>query len=253
MTSLSRMLSVLNLFSAEQPKLDAEQISDAIGCSTPTGYRYVKELMQAGLLQRLNGGSYALGPRIALLDYIIRSSDPLLEISIAIMRELVEKTDCRCILSRMDGPVFLDLHHEGVPQDLQLTYGRGRPRPLFKGSAPKVIIANLSARKLRNLYEQHVEEIGQIGLGTNWKDFQEAMSRIRREGFYISNDELEAGISSISVPVKLSAKDSYAALALVTSTARFELIDQSKLLELMRLASQKITERAAAAGVLEAP
>ena len=53
-------------------------------------------------------------------------------------------------------------------------------------------------------------------------------------------------------PVKLSAKDGYAALALVTSTTRFELIDQNKLLELMRQASQQITERATAAGVLEA-
>lgn len=79
---------------------------EARGCFTPTGYRYLKELMQAGLLQRLNGGYYALGPRIALLDYIIRTTDPLPGLSIPLMRELVEKTECRCVLSRMDGDFF---------------------------------------------------------------------------------------------------------------------------------------------------
>lgn len=78
MTSLNRMLSVLDLFTAARPVWEADCIVEALGCSTPTGYRYLKELMHAGLLQRFNGGYYALGPRITLLDYVIRSTDPLL-------------------------------------------------------------------------------------------------------------------------------------------------------------------------------
>lgn len=246
MSSLNRMLSVLDVFTSERPVWEADAIVEALGCSTPTGYRYLKELMQAGLLQRLNGGYYALGPRIALLDYIIRTTDPLLGLSIPLMRELVEKTECRCVLSRMDGDFFLDLHHERPEHDVQLNYGRGRPRPLFLGGAPKVIIAHYPPKKLRALYDRHTAEICAAGLGESFEDFQQAMQVIRREGFYESSGELEAGISSLAVPVKFSSKENCAALALVASTSRFELSDRSKLLELMRQTAHRIS-----AGVAE--
>jgi len=241
MSSLNRMLAVLSLFSTERPMWDADQISEALDCSKPTGYRYVRELVQAGLLQRLNEGMYSLGPRIALLDYVIRSSDPLLMASIPVMRDLVEKTDCQCVLSRMDGAYFLDLHREGPPQDLQLTYGRGRPRPLFRGGAPKVIMANLSSRRLQRLYEQHAEEIGNEGLGADWEGFRQYMLQIRRAGYYVSRGELEVGVCSISVPIKFSAQENPAALALVTSRTRFELMDHEKVLGMLQSAVMQIT------------
>ena len=37
MTSLNRMLSVLDLFTAERPVWEADRIVEALGCSTPTG------------------------------------------------------------------------------------------------------------------------------------------------------------------------------------------------------------------------
>ncbi|MBA1203965.1 helix-turn-helix domain-containing protein [Pseudomonas capeferrum] len=250
MSSLNRMLSVLDLFTSDRPVWEADAIVDTLGCSTPTGYRYLKELMQAGLLQRLNGGYYALGPRIALLDYIIRTTDPLLGISIPLMRELVEKTECRCVLSRMDGEFFLDLHHERPERDVQLNYGRGRPRPLFLGGAPKVIIAHYPPKKLRALYDRHIAKIAAAGLGADWESFQQRMQAIRRDGFYLSHGELDAGISALSVPVKFSAKENCAALALVASTSRFELSDRTKLLELMHQTAQRIQSEAAGSGLV---
>ncbi|MEN5033607.1 IclR family transcriptional regulator [Pseudomonas sp. TWI929] len=249
MSSLNRMLSVLDVFTSERPVWEADAIVEALGCSTPTGYRYLKELMQAGLLQRLNGGYYALGPRIALLDYIIRTTDPLLGLSIPLMRELVEKTECRCVLSRMDGDFFLDLHHERPERDVQLNYGRGRPRPLFLGGAPKVIIAHYQPKKLRSLYDRHADEISSAGISQNWEDFQQAMLAIRRDGFYESHGELEEGIASLSVPVRFSSKENCAALALVTTTSRFEVTDRTKLLEVMRKTAQRISAGVAEFGI----
>ncbi|MGH8483329.1 MAG: IclR family transcriptional regulator domain-containing protein, partial [Pseudomonas sp.] len=111
--------------------------------------------------------------------------------------------------------------------------------------APKVIIAHYPPKKLRALYDRHTAEICAAGLGECFEDFQQAMQVIRREGFYESSGELEAGISSLAVPVKFSSKENCAALALVASTSRFELSDRSKLLELMRQTAQRISAGAA--------
>lgn len=240
MTSLNRMLSVLDLFSSERPVWEADHIVEALGCSTPTGYRYLKELMHAGLLQRFNGGYYALGPRISLLDYVIRTTDPLLAASIPQMRELVAQTECHCVLSRLDGDVFLDLHHERLDQDFPLTYSRGRPRPMFLGSAPKVVIAHQTPKQQRGLFERFREDIAAVGLGDSEETFLKRMQQIRKAGFYRADEELEAGVSSLSVPLRFSAKENCAALALVSSTQRFARNDIDRLQHLAMQAAERI-------------
>jgi hypothetical protein len=49
-TSLARMLSVLDLFSDQRLHWSAEDISETLGVSLPTSYRYLKTLSDAGLL-----------------------------------------------------------------------------------------------------------------------------------------------------------------------------------------------------------
>lgn len=240
MTSLNRMLSVLDLFTTERPVWEADHIVEALGCSTPTGYRYLKELMHVGLLQRFNGGYYALGPRISLLDYVIRTTDPLLAASIPLMRELVAQTECHCVLSRLDGDVFLDLHHERMAQELQLAYGRGRPRPMLAGGGPKVVIAQQTPKQQRTLYKRFHDEIAALGLGDDEEAFLKRMHQIRKAGFYRADEELEAGISSLSVPLRFSAKENCAALSLVSSTQRFARNDIDKLQRLITQAAEHI-------------
>lgn len=229
MSSLSRMLSVLNLFSAERAVWDAEEVAVELDCSVPTTYRYLKELVNVGLLQRLSAGQYALGPRIALLDYVIRTSDPLMNASIGPMRRLAKEIDCACVLSRLDGGVCLDIHHEGQSGDLRLTYGRGRPRPLFKGASPKVILAHLPSRKLRQLYDAHQPEVSEAGLGEDWAAFRQSMSKIKKEGVYVSNGELDGDVSAMAMPLIFQGGDMIASLAIVAKTVRFALIDLDKL------------------------
>ena len=67
-SSLARMLSVLDLFSDHQLTWTAEGITEALQVSLPTGYRYVKMLVDAGLLQRAADSHYTLGPRIIVLE-----------------------------------------------------------------------------------------------------------------------------------------------------------------------------------------
>ena len=74
-SSLARMLAVLDLFDEQRLSLTAEAIVDALQVSQPTAYRYVKLLTEAGLLQRQGAAHYTLGPRIVVLDHLIRRAD----------------------------------------------------------------------------------------------------------------------------------------------------------------------------------
>ena len=48
------MLKVLDLFTEQTPALSADEIISKLKYSRPTGYRYVRELVSAGLLVRID-------------------------------------------------------------------------------------------------------------------------------------------------------------------------------------------------------
>jgi DNA-binding IclR family transcriptional regulator len=75
MSSIAKLLSILELFSEARPFLCAEEVAAQLDCSLPTAYRYVRELVESGMLVRFPSGEYGLGPRIIKLDYHLRVSD----------------------------------------------------------------------------------------------------------------------------------------------------------------------------------
>jgi DNA-binding IclR family transcriptional regulator len=88
--------------------------------------------------------SYTLGPRIIVLDHYIRQADPVLQHGVPFMKELVAQTGLDCVVSALYGQQLLDTHREFGAAPASLSYGRGRPRPLFLGGAPKVILAHFA-------------------------------------------------------------------------------------------------------------
>lgn len=223
MSSPSRVFAILDLFTEENPVWQPDNINTALGYSRPTGYRYVKELVEAGLLQKISAGNYALGGRIIALDYLLRKTDPILFAADPIMRELAAHTKFDTALSVMfAGPQVIDVHRVNAEKNLYLSYGRGRPRPLFLAASPKVLLANLPRNSLKKIYDTHAKEISINGMGNNFQDFFSVLTKIRKDGFYYSQGELEPDIGAVAVPIFNPEGDCVAALAVVGSIQRFE-------------------------------
>ena len=242
-SSLARMLSVLDLFNEQQLTWSAEAIAEALQVSLPTGYRYVKLLVDAGLLQHAANAHYTLGARIVVLDHYIRMADPVLQHATPFMRELVERTGFDCVISGLYGQQVLDTHRESGSAPATLSYGRGRPRLLFLGAAPKVILACFTPTQLHKLFDQHTAEIAQVGLPTEWPAFRKYYSAIRRAGSYFSNGELEPNLAALAVPLQKADGSLLGAISLVTTTPRMAVIDVAKLTDLLVRAAHEITAR----------
>lgn len=242
-SSLARMLSVLDLFSDQHLHWSAEDIGEALGVSLPTSYRYLKTLSDAGLLRRGHDAQYTLGPRIVMLDHYIRQADPVLQCAIPFMKELVAQTGFDCVVSSLHGEQLLDTHREYSTLPANLSYGRGRPRPLFQGAAPKVILAGLPTPQLHRLLDARTAEVAAAGLPTDWPSFRRGFGQIRKAGFYFSNGELEPNLAAIAVPLQQPDGSVVAALSLVTTVQRMAVIDRHKLTPLIQRAAREIAAR----------
>jgi DNA-binding IclR family transcriptional regulator len=215
MTSPARVFAILNLFSEERPVWHTDEINEALDYTRATGYRYVKDLVEAGFLQKVAGGRYSLGARIIELDYQLRRSDPVLLAAVPVMDELVKKARLDAVLTTMFGMKVVDTYRASIDPTLELGYGRGRPRPLFLGAAPKVILSCMRRPQLVKIYEAHAQEAARRGLGKSWTDFRSSLAAIRKEGFYLSRGELERGVGGAAVPIVDAEGEVLAAVALV--------------------------------------
>jgi DNA-binding IclR family transcriptional regulator len=246
MTSPARALAVLDLFTRERPVWQPDEINEALGYTRATGYRYVKDLVESGFLQKVSAGRYALGGRIIELDYQLRQSDPVLLAAMPVMTALAKATNFDAVLSVLfGGPQVIDIHRASVQQALKLTYGRGRPRPLFQSGAPKVLLSGLARAPLVKLYAARAAEIAERGMGSSWAEFRAYLSAVRKRAFYRSVGELEPGIGAAVVPVFNADGDMVAALALVGTAERLQPHDDATLRQWLEQAALQIRQQLA--------
>ena len=176
-----------------------------------------------------------------VVDYQLRQTDPVLSAADPVMRELAAQTKFDAALSVMfPGPRVIDVHRVNAEKNLQLSYGRGRPRPLFLAASPKVLLAHLPRNSLKKIYETYAKDIGIHGMGNTWQEFLSVLTQIRKDGFYRSQGELEPGLGAVAVPIFNAEGDCVAALALVGSVQRFDTSLDARLLSRLQKASAAI-------------
>jgi len=242
LSSFGKILTVLDLFSVSRPVINVDLICAELGLSKPTSYRYLKELVSADLLQRLSGtsGDYTLGPKISVLDYVSRTTNPLVQISTPFMKEIADRTEMTCLLSFLHHDYCTDIHHEVSTDTRLLSYGRGCPRPVYMGASPKVVMSHLSKQKIQDYYQRFAPQLSQLEFAQDQEAFTAQMKKIKKQGYYLSRGEIDPDISGLSVPVKFSSKEAPLALTVVGSKNRFEFINVDKLIEILKENAAKI-------------
>ncbi|MBJ9984678.1 hypothetical protein IAE19_04385 [Acinetobacter sp. S40] len=240
MSTSNNMLNILTLFSIEEPVLDADIICEKLNFSKPTGYRYIKDLVAHGLLQRLYGGQYTFGPKISVMDYISQQSNPILRLSIPLMLDIVEQTEFSCCLTQFYEDYCIDIHHESYKDSSLLAYGRGRPRPAYVGAAPKIILANTAMKIQKAIFQKYHEHFISSGFVETEAEFLEKLNQIKKQGYYLSKGELEPHLGALAVPIIYSTKAFPLALSIVGSVKRFNLIHVETIVEILTKAANHI-------------
>ncbi len=241
MSSLARMLSILDLFGARAPVLSAEEIIARRKYSRPTGYRYVRELVAAGLLVRAPGG-YSLGPRIIELDWLIRRHDPVLTASREAVRELVSRTGCSVTQMGIYGDRIVTIHHEQGPEPLEISFDRGRPMPLFRGSPSRAIVAFLPRARMQRLFERHRTELSAELRKRGFAAFYEDIQAVRRAGYAVSVGELDPGKVGIAAPVFRRDRSVAGSVCLVLTRLRYDTANAALLVARLKDAAGRISD-----------
>ncbi|HKO19503.1 MAG TPA: IclR family transcriptional regulator [Acidobacteriaceae bacterium] len=241
---LKRMASILNLFSEGRTSITIDEVGEAIGVSPATAYRYVGELGGIGLLSRVSG-RYVLGPKIIELEYLIRSYDPVIKSGEEIMTGMADMTGCHVLLCNIYNETIVNVFHAEGKDSLKVTFTKGKQMPLFRGSQARVILASLDRRKLRRLYDKHLENPDLMMLGRDWPSFRTELQRVRRQGYYISRDELDPDTTGIAAPVFNENNEVLGSLVLVFASSRTPWLSETALVQIVVENAREISRRVA--------
>jgi len=239
-SSLSKMLSILDMFEGSIPRITAEEVQQRFSLSRATAYRYLKTLTDAGLLARFSS-VYVLGSRVIELDYLIRQSDPLLKASELVLAEISAANDCDVQLLSLAGDRIIVTSHVKSKAGLTVSYGRGRVTPPLRGAGAHTILAMLPATRQRALVAPSRGNGPSKADAAEWQKLSRALSEVRKRGYYVSRGELDAETVGIALPIVHPALDAPASIVLIMSRARFALTDEQRVVALLKNAVGRIT------------
>jgi len=204
----NRIFEILRLFVDQKPIWTVEEIIAELGCSSSGAYRAVRLLTNERFLSPISGARYMLGTAFIEYDRSIRMTDQFLSVGGPILKSLVESFDHSVtgILSRFYRDSVMCVHqeqHSASGEPSYTSYERGLPMPLFRGATSRVILAALSNRYMRQLYDRHCAEISSSGLGDDWKNFSAGLRQVRQSGSSVTYEEIDKGVVGIAAPVAI--------------------------------------------------
>ncbi len=244
MATADRLLSVMKLFTIEEPEWTVEEATRRLSLSSSSTYRYFNSLSAFGLVEALNPGVYTLGPAIIEFDRMIRRQDQLVRTATPIMRKLVDLTgdNGSALLCRKFRHQVMCVHSEGfVDPEKSLSYERGRPLGLFLGAASRVVLAYIPSRNLKAIFADYEKEIEAAGLGTTWEEFRQNLKRIRTDTIVVAYGQLDPGKVGIAAPVFAANKSVIGSMTLVLNEHEVNSQMVERLSIYVQAAAQEVT------------
>ncbi|MGB3072250.1 MAG: helix-turn-helix domain-containing protein [Ottowia sp.] len=228
-SSLSRMLAILDRFNIERFEWTVEDLSQAMGYTPSSAYRYVRALSRAGLLTRLPAGTYVVGAKIIELEALTRRVDPIVLAAQPVLAELSRQTGCTCMLSSVYGDRLINVaQHVGL-EPVEIAYTRGEPLPWFRGAPGPAVLAFMSTQRARKLYEKFGEARAEKlpsedADDRGWREMRGRLKTIRQAGYCVSFGELQSQLVGFGVPV-IPQTEPIGSISLVCTRQRADLLD----------------------------
>ena len=199
--SLSRGLAIIRAFDRERPSMTLSQVAVRTGVSRAVARRFLHTLANDGYVST-DGKYFRLTPKVLDLGYAYLSSLDLWEVAQPIMQQVVAATGESCSASVLDGTDIVYVARVAAGRIMQIGLSIGSRLPAYCASMGRVLLASLPPEKLAAFFR-----MAELTPRTPRTIVTEAalrleLCRVAAQGWAMVDEELEAGLRSLSVPVR---------------------------------------------------
>lgn len=199
--SFARGLGVIRAFNAGQPEQTLSAVAAASGLTRAGARRILLTLQTLGYVES-EGRLFRLTPKILDLGFAYLSSMPFWNRAEPIMEHLVEQVHESSSAAVLDGTDIVYVLRVPTRKIITVNLSIGSRLPAFCTSMGRVLLAGLDATRL-NAALNASELQPHTALTLLSRSALEAeIAKVRQQGWAIVDQELEAGLISMSAPIR---------------------------------------------------
>ena len=200
MTSLARRLSVIRAFSEHRRNLTISQVSQTTGLSRASVRRCLYTLAALGYVGESNK-HFFLKAQVLTLGHAYLSSTPLAVVAQPYLDEVSLALHESCSAAVLDGDDIVYICRSAETRIMSIALMVGTRLPAYCTSMGQVLLAHLDAPAL-DAYLGRVHLVARTDRTiTSVSRLRKTLHAVRRAGHALLDQELEAGLRSIAVPV----------------------------------------------------
>lgn len=200
MQSLDRGLAVIRALTMPGEGLTLSEVARETGLARAAARRFLLTLQDLGYV-RSRDRRFTLTPRVLELGYAYLSSLSLPEIAQPHLRDLVQRVHESSSVSVLEGSDVVYVAREPTRRIMTVTIFVGTRFPAYATSMGRVLLAGLAEPAL----EAFLDEASLAPLTdstiTDRDMLRAEIARVRARGWALVDQELEAGLRSIAVPI----------------------------------------------------
>ena len=212
MLSLARGLRVIESFENHAEGRSVLEISQFTGLSRAAIRRILITLEVLGYVER-SRQVYRLRTQVLRLGFSYLSSSSAVEAARPVLEHISELLHESSSMSMLDGGEIVYVARSAASRILAAGLSVGSRLPAYCTSMGRVLLAALPDDKLEAYTAKTITRLPQL---------KKAILQVRKDGYAIVDEELEAGLRSIAVPVSTRGNDVVAAINVGTHTSRVD-------------------------------
>jgi len=217
--SLVKGLAVIQAFN-KQPKMTLSEMSVETGFSRAASRRFLQTLVVEGYAKQ-EEKLFSLTAKVLDLGFAYLSTQDIWQRGKPLMQELVEQLNESCSAAVLEGQDVVYVARVATTKRIMsISLNVGTRLPAFATSLGRVLLADLADLEL-DKYLSYCEMKQYTDYTMNDKtQLMKEILQVKQQGYCIVEQELELGLSSISVPIRDSIGKVAAALSISTHVSQ---------------------------------
>lgn len=213
--SVRRALEILSLLRKEHPVVTLRDVVDDTGLPRTTAIRLIDTLEDCGLVWEVAPNAYAIGPALVRWNGLAAQAWQLPLAVRQAMETLAQQSRETATLFVRQGAHRICIGQAEGPRALRHVTRLGSEHPMWAGAPAKVLLDGVDDDTLKLITAAAPHGPGRLEQLREWRD------EVHATGFAVSHGEREDGLSVVAVPVRSSAGEVLAALAVAGPQERF--------------------------------
>jgi IclR family pca regulon transcriptional regulator len=220
--SLDRGLAVIRCFSSERPSLTLSEVAERTGLTRAAARRFLLTLQELGYVGS-TGRQFSLRPRVLALGYAYLSSFSVAQIAQPHLEDLAEELHESCSVSVLDGDDIVYVARASANRIMTIALTVGTRLPPYPTSMGRVLLASLPEEELdAHLRRTQLRKLTERTV-VDETELRQILARVAAQGWAAVDQELEAGVRSIAVPIRDSSGRVVAAINASAHAARVQM------------------------------